>query len=97
MTAAELSWGNHDHIRALEPPFDYIIGTDVVCLTKIRIRFVRVCLGLNWFNIFEICDNILMCYKVYAEHLLEPLLQTMLALSGPKTTILVIIKLASNH
>ncbi|PWA57623.1 Nicotinamide N-methyltransferase-like protein [Artemisia annua] len=28
-------------------------------------------------------------YKVYAEHLLEPLLQTMLALSGPRTTILI--------
>ncbi|CAI9290019.1 unnamed protein product [Lactuca saligna] len=55
MMAAELSWGNKDHIRALDPPFDYIIGTDVV----------------------------------YAEHLLEPLLQTMLALSGPKTTILI--------
>lgn len=55
ITAAELSWGNKDHIRALDPPFDYIIGTDVV----------------------------------YAEHLLEPLLQTMLALSGPKTTILI--------
>ncbi|MFS7915897.1 putative lysine methyltransferase, S-adenosyl-L-methionine-dependent methyltransferase [Helianthus anomalus] len=53
--AAELSWGNDDHIRALDPPFDYIIGTDVV----------------------------------YAEHLLEPLLHTMLALSGPKTTILI--------
>lgn len=55
MTAAELSWGNTDHIMALDPPFDYIIGTDVV----------------------------------YAEHLLEPLLHTMLALSGPKTTILI--------
>ncbi|KAK9072620.1 hypothetical protein SSX86_009055 [Deinandra increscens subsp. villosa] len=55
ITAAELSWGNSDHIRALDPPFDFIIGTDVV----------------------------------YAEHLLEPLLQTMLALSGPKTTILI--------
>lgn len=51
---AELDWGNKDHIRAVEPPFDYIIGTDVV----------------------------------YAEHLLEPLLQTILALSGPRTTIL---------
>ncbi|XP_028089210.1 protein-lysine methyltransferase METTL21D isoform X2 [Camellia sinensis] len=51
---AELSWGNVDQIKAVDPPFDYIIGTDVV----------------------------------YAEHLLEPLLQTMLALSGPKTTIL---------
>ncbi|KAI3735266.1 hypothetical protein L6452_14758 [Arctium lappa] len=30
ITAAELSWGNEDHIRALDPPFDYIIGTDIV-------------------------------------------------------------------
>lgn len=51
---AELDWGNEDHIRAVGPPFDYIIGTDVV----------------------------------YAERLLEPLLQTITALSGPKTTIL---------
>ncbi|KAF3454925.1 hypothetical protein FNV43_RR05373 [Rhamnella rubrinervis] len=49
----ELSWGNEDHIRAVGPPFDYIIGTDVV----------------------------------YAENLLEPLLQTIFALSGPKTTV----------
>lgn len=28
--AEELNWGNADHIRAVEPPFDYIIGTDVV-------------------------------------------------------------------
>nr|GEU67292.1 nicotinamide N-methyltransferase-like protein [Tanacetum cinerariifolium] len=55
ITAAELSWGNSDHIRALDPPFDFIIDTDVV----------------------------------YAEHLLDPLLQTMLALSGPKMTILI--------
>lgn len=27
---AELSWGNEDHIRAVDPPFNYIIGTDVV-------------------------------------------------------------------
>lgn len=52
--AAELDWGNETHIKAVGPPFDYIIGTDVV----------------------------------YAEHLLEPLLQTIIALSGPKTTIL---------
>ncbi|KAK4709249.1 hypothetical protein R3W88_030174 [Solanum pinnatisectum] len=52
--AAELDWGNETHIKAVCPPFDYIIGTDVV----------------------------------YAEHLLEPLLQTIIALSGPKTTIL---------
>ncbi|KAK0603104.1 hypothetical protein LWI29_001486 [Acer saccharum] len=51
---AELDWGNEDHLKAVGPPFDYIIGTDVV----------------------------------YAEHLLEPLLRTIFALSGPKTTIL---------
>lgn len=51
---AELSWGVEGHIKAVDPPFDYIIGTDVV----------------------------------YAEHLLDPLLQTILALSGPKTTVL---------
>ncbi|XP_020693592.1 protein N-lysine methyltransferase METTL21A isoform X2 [Dendrobium catenatum] len=51
---AELDWGNEDHIRAVCPPFDYIIGTDIV----------------------------------YAEHLLEPLVQTIMALSGPKTTIM---------
>ncbi|GAV66474.1 Methyltransf_16 domain-containing protein [Cephalotus follicularis] len=51
---AELDWGNDDHIRHLDSPFDYVIGTDVV----------------------------------YAEHLLEPLLRTIHALSGPKTTIL---------
>ncbi|KAE9616706.1 putative lysine methyltransferase, S-adenosyl-L-methionine-dependent methyltransferase [Lupinus albus] len=50
---SELLWGDESHIKAVGPPFDYIIGTDVV----------------------------------YAEHLLEPLLQTILALSGPRTTI----------
>eukprot|EP00268_Persea_americana_P048329 TRINITY_DN509_c1_g1_i2.p1 TRINITY_DN509_c1_g1~~TRINITY_DN509_c1_g1_i2.p1 ORF type:complete len:265 (-),score=46.47 TRINITY_DN509_c1_g1_i2:261-1055(-) len=51
---AELDWGNPEHIRAVDPPFDYIIATDVV----------------------------------YAEHLLEPLLRTIFALSGLRTTIL---------
>lgn len=27
---AELDWGNEDHIKAVGPPFDYIIGTDIV-------------------------------------------------------------------
>lgn len=51
---AELNWGDADHVRACNPPFDYIIGTDVV----------------------------------YADHLLEPLLQTILSLSGSRTTVL---------
>ncbi|KHG16021.1 Mettl21d [Gossypium arboreum] len=46
----ELDWGNEDHIKAVGPPFDYVIGTDV--------------------------------------HLVGPLLQTIIALSGPKTTIM---------
>lgn len=51
---AELDWGNQQHIAAVDPPFDYIIGTDIV----------------------------------YVEHLLEPLLKTILSLAGPRTTIL---------
>uniref|UniRef100_A0ACD5ZBD8 Uncharacterized protein n=1 Tax=Avena sativa TaxID=4498 RepID=A0ACD5ZBD8_AVESA len=54
VTVAELDWGNKEHIRAVEPPFDYIIGTDVV----------------------------------YSEQLLQPLLETIIALSGPKTKVL---------
>ncbi|XP_068663165.1 uncharacterized protein [Aristolochia californica] len=54
INVAELDWGNKNHIQAVDPPFDYIIGTDVV----------------------------------YAEHLLEPLMQTIFSLSGPRTTIL---------
>ncbi|KAK8505234.1 hypothetical protein V6N11_057571 [Hibiscus sabdariffa] len=27
---AELDWGNGDHIKAVAPPFDYVIGTDVM-------------------------------------------------------------------
>ncbi|GJN22562.1 hypothetical protein PR202_gb10140 [Eleusine coracana subsp. coracana] len=30
MTVAELDWGNKAHIKAVAPPFDYIIGTDVM-------------------------------------------------------------------
>ncbi|XP_062221538.1 uncharacterized protein LOC133920915 [Phragmites australis] len=55
ITVAELDWGNKEHIRAVEPPFDYIIGTDVV----------------------------------YSEHLLQPLMETITALSGPRTKILI--------
>lgn len=31
---AELNWGNVDHIKAVGPPFDYIIGTDVVSIME---------------------------------------------------------------
>lgn len=30
INVAELDWGNEDHVKALDPPFDFIIGTDVV-------------------------------------------------------------------
>ncbi|XP_078148279.1 S-adenosyl-L-methionine-dependent methyltransferases superfamily protein isoform X1 [Carex rostrata] len=55
VSVAELDWGNKTQIEAVGPPFDYIIGTDVV----------------------------------YAEHLLEPLIETILALSGPSTNVLI--------
>jgi len=35
ITVAELDWGNKEHIKAVEPPFDYIIGTDVVSLCNV--------------------------------------------------------------
>lgn len=54
INVAELDWGNMDHIQALDPPYDYVIGTDVV----------------------------------YSEHLLDPLLQTICHVSGPRTTIM---------
>ena len=28
---AELDWGNQEQAEALNPPFDYIVATDVVC------------------------------------------------------------------
>ena len=41
--AAELDWGNENHIQAVDPPFDYIIGTDVV---SFLIIFHRALLGI---------------------------------------------------
>ncbi|KAK9153899.1 hypothetical protein Sjap_001379 [Stephania japonica] len=46
----ELDWGNQEHIKAVDPPFDFIIGTDVIsglCGASIRatladnIRLIR--------------------------------------------------------
>ncbi|CAA7398990.1 unnamed protein product [Spirodela intermedia] len=51
---AELDWGNEEHVKAIDPPVDFIIGTDIV----------------------------------YSESLLDPLLRTIFALSGGRTTIL---------
>lgn len=31
---AELQWGDERHIKAVGPPFDYIIGTDVVSVKQ---------------------------------------------------------------
>lgn len=59
---AELDWGNEEHIRGLNHPFDYIIGTDLV----------------------------------YKEHVLEPLLATLLALAGPTTSIILGYELRSS-
>lgn len=39
VTVAELDWGNKEHIRAVDPPFDYIIGTDVVSFLRWQLEF----------------------------------------------------------
>lgn len=39
---AELDWGNEDHIKALEPPFDFIIGTDVVSSLRLTHFYIYV-------------------------------------------------------
>lgn len=31
---AELQWGDESHIKDVGPPFDYIIGTDVVSIKQ---------------------------------------------------------------
>ncbi|KAJ1384071.1 hypothetical protein SESBI_42858 [Sesbania bispinosa] len=64
----ELQWGDKSHIKAVNPPFDYIIGTDVWSLMLLFVLLYSV--------------------EGYVEHLLEPLLQTILSLSEPRTTIL---------
>ncbi|RVW82816.1 Protein-lysine methyltransferase METTL21D [Vitis vinifera] len=87
---AELDWGNEDHIKAVNPPFDFIIGTDVVSLLdeilfcKKKKNAVNLPLSLQ-ISLRSHSDALF----VYAEHLLDPLLRTIFALSGPKTTILV--------
>ncbi|XP_051113284.1 uncharacterized protein LOC127239253 [Andrographis paniculata] len=63
IVVTELNWGDMDQIKSCNPPFDYIIGTDVV----------------------------------YSEHLLDPLLQTILSLSGPRTTVLLGYELRSTN
>ncbi|XP_062082189.1 uncharacterized protein LOC133788651 isoform X2 [Humulus lupulus] len=50
---AELSWGNEDDIRAVGPPFDYIIGTDVVGY-EIRSTIVHEQMLNMWKENFEV-------------------------------------------
>ncbi|PWA75199.1 hypothetical protein CTI12_AA126160 [Artemisia annua] len=67
-------------ISALDPPFDFIIHLYEHMFNRFipyTLKYVRVLVFMSFY------------FKVYAEHLLEPLLQTMLALSGPRTTILI--------
>jgi len=37
---SELQWGDESHIKAVGPPFDYIIGTDVVSV-KTNLFFIH--------------------------------------------------------
>jgi protein N-lysine methyltransferase METTL21D len=42
-----LDWGNKEHIKAVEPPFDYIIGTDIVSLIMQCLESSEICLSNN--------------------------------------------------
>lgn len=42
----ELDWGNEEQIRALKPPFDYIIGTDIVYKEQLLQPLLSTLLGL---------------------------------------------------
>ncbi|KAH1038992.1 hypothetical protein J1N35_040735 [Gossypium stocksii] len=81
---AELDWGNEDHIKAVGPPFDYVISTDVVSSPDAYILVVTYSFLWNSCK----CGVLILPFKVYAEHLVGPLLQTIIALSGPRTTIM---------
>lgn len=35
---SELQWGDESHVKAVGPPFDYIIGTDVVSVKQAFLR-----------------------------------------------------------
>ena len=54
-----------------------LLGTNFAYYSQIDCRSVSVCFGV-------------FCLKVYVKHLLEPLLHTILALPGPRTTIMVL-------
>lgn len=70
----ELDWGNKDHIKAVAPPFDYIIGTDVVssigCLHFFRSPLFSH--DLHKISVF--------CFSV--NHLLKKVLDYQLSLFG---------------
>lgn len=38
---AELQWGDESHVKAVCPPFDYIIGTDVVSVEQAFLQTLR--------------------------------------------------------
>ncbi|AAF79834.1 T6D22.22 [Arabidopsis thaliana] len=53
LRVAELDWGNEDHITAVEPPFDYVIGTDVLGY-EIRSTVVHEKMLQMWKDNFEV-------------------------------------------
>ena len=64
----------------------------LVVISKIKLtNALGTVFGILLTNWLSLCFCLFWCisFKVYVEHLLEPLLQTILALSGPRTTIMV--------
>ncbi|KAL6912341.1 hypothetical protein ACP4OV_001146 [Aristida adscensionis] len=100
ITVAELDWGNKEHIRAVEPPFDYIIGTDVhdirchlrypppKSICRLIIFVATLTPSAPEYMTFRVVGFVCCLQSVYSEHLLQPLLETIIALSGPKTKIM---------
>lgn len=55
ISVAELDWGNKTQIEAVGPPFDYVIGTDVVCIleTTYFISFYFIISGVNSIKLLD--------------------------------------------
>lgn len=60
VSVAELDWGNKTQIEAVGPPFDYIIGTDVVCIldTVCLSIFNRIYFIIVGINSVKLLDHI---------------------------------------
>ncbi|XP_078440194.1 S-adenosyl-L-methionine-dependent methyltransferases superfamily protein [Wolffia australiana] len=66
---AELFWGNEDHVKAIAPPFDYIIGTDVVYSESLLEPLLRTIFDLSGPR-----TTILMCLEIRSTSVYEKMI-----------------------